>query len=106
MGLYRRKGSRFWWMSSTLNGERVFDSTKTTSKEIAKKIWKKREGEFALGLLKVGWAGERMTFAQLCDEFLESLTPTLAAGSQRIHHMVSKTLKAFFRDRRLLELNQ
>jgi hypothetical protein len=63
MGLYRRKGSRFWWMSSTANRERVFDSTKTTSKEIAKKIWKKREGEIALGLFKVGWPGERMTFA-------------------------------------------
>ena len=50
MGLYRRKGSRFWWMSSTLNRESVFDSTKTTSKEIANKIWKKREGEIRLGL--------------------------------------------------------
>ena len=48
MGLYRRKGSRYWWMSSTANRERVFDSTKTASKEIAKKIWKKREGEIAL----------------------------------------------------------
>ena len=106
MGLYRRKGSRFWWMSSTVNRERVFDSTKTTSKEIAKKIWKKREGEIALGLFKVGWPGERMTFAQLCDEFLLSHTSTLSTGSQRNHQTFSKTLKAFFKDRRLLEINQ
>jgi len=55
----------------------VFDSTKTTSKEIAKKIWKKREGEIALGLFKVGWPGERMTFCAMCDEFLLSHTSTL-----------------------------
>jgi hypothetical protein len=40
MGLYRRKGSRFWWMSFTVGDERRFQSTKTSSKEIAAKIWK------------------------------------------------------------------
>jgi len=76
----------------------VFDSTKTTSKEIAKKIWKKREGEIALGLFKVGWPGERMVFAQLCDEFLLSHTSTLSVSTQRNHQTFSKTLKAFFKD--------
>ena len=36
-----------------MNEERCFESTKTTSKEIAKKIWKHREGELALGLFKI-----------------------------------------------------
>jgi hypothetical protein len=35
VGLYRRCGSRFWWMSYTMNDERYFESTKTTSKELA-----------------------------------------------------------------------
>ena len=56
MGLYQRRGSRFWWMTYTVQEERRFESTKTTSKEIANKIWKRREGELALGLFKIGWA--------------------------------------------------
>ncbi len=42
MGLYQRHASRFWWMTYTMNEERYFESTKTTSKELAKKIWKGR----------------------------------------------------------------
>jgi hypothetical protein len=44
-------------MTYTMNEERCFESTKTTSKEIANKIWKHREGELALGLFKIPWAG-------------------------------------------------
>jgi hypothetical protein len=29
-------------------------TAKTTSKELAKKIWKRRKGEIAMGLFKVG----------------------------------------------------
>ncbi len=54
MGLYQRHASRFWWMTYTMNEQRYFESTKTTSKELAKKIWKRREGEIAMGLFKVG----------------------------------------------------
>ncbi len=106
MGLYRRKGSRFWWMSYMADSVRQFESTKTTSKEIATKIWKKREGEIALGLFKVGWPGERMTFTELCDEFLSSHTPTLSASSQRNHRMFVKNLRAFFGHRRLTEIHR
>jgi hypothetical protein len=41
-------------MSYMADSERRFQSTKTSSKEIATKIWKRREGEIALGLFKVG----------------------------------------------------
>ena len=58
-----------------MNDERYFESTKTTSKELANKICKRREGEIALGLFKVGWPGERMTFAQLCEEFERRISP-------------------------------
>lgn len=106
MGLYRRKGSRFWWISYMADGIRRFESTKTTSKDLATKIWKKREGEIALGLFKVGWPGERLTFAELCEEFLRSYTPTLSASSQRNHQLFSKNLRTFFGTRRLTEINQ
>jgi integrase len=106
MGLYRREGSRFWWMNYTADSERRFESTKSSSKEVATKIWKKREGEIALGLFKVGWPGERMTFAELCDEFLSSHTATLSFRSQRNHRMFSKNLRTFFGDRKLAEIRR
>ena len=52
MGLYQRKDSRFWWMSYTAANTRTFESTKTSSKEIARKILRQRESEFALGLFQ------------------------------------------------------
>jgi hypothetical protein len=48
MGFYQGRGSRFWWMTYTVQEERRFESTKTTSKEIANKIWKRRESELEL----------------------------------------------------------
>src|SRR6266581_436992 len=106
MGLYRRKGSRFWWMSFTVGDERRFQSTKTSSKEIATKIWKKRDGEIALGLFKIGWPGERMTFAELCDEFRSSHSSTLSVNSQRNHGLFSKHLRQFFGDRNLIDIHR
>jgi len=106
MGLYRRNGSRFWWMSYTADKERSFESTKTSSKEIAMKILKKREGEIALGLFKVGLPGERMTFAELCDEFLSSHTPTVSINSQRNHQLFVKNLRGYFGIRKLTEIQR
>jgi integrase len=98
VGLYQRSGSRFWWMSYTMDDERYFESTKTTSKELAKKIWKRREGEIALGLFKVGWPGERMTFEQLCEEFERSHFAGLTKNTVRGHRTYLTHLKAFFGD--------
>jgi hypothetical protein len=35
------------------DGEQVFESTRTTSKNLAAKIWKKRENEVASGKFKL-----------------------------------------------------
>jgi integrase len=106
VGLYRRKESRFWWISYTVEGVQRFQSTKTTSKQLAGKIWKKREGEIALGLFKVGWPGERMSFAQLSEEFIGSHTSTLSAKSQRNHQLFIKNLRAYFGERLLVAIDQ
>src|SRR6516165_6604195 len=66
VGLYKRQDSRFWWMAYTVKGRQRCESTKTLSKELAKKILKKREAEIALGRFQVGWPGERTTFSELC----------------------------------------
>ncbi len=105
MGLYKRSGSRFWWISYTLDGVQEFESTKTTSKEIAKKIWKKREGEIALGLFKIGSPGERTKFSDLCQEFERSHLPTLARRTQENVRMFLQNLRTFFGERTLAEIN-
>jgi integrase len=56
-------------------------------------------------LFKVGWPGERMTFAELCDEFRSSHSSTLSVKSQRNHRMFSKNLRQFFGDRNLIEIH-
>ena len=76
MGLYKRKDSRFWWMAYTVKGGQRCESTKTPSKDLAKRILKTREAEIVLGRFQVGWPGERMTFAQLNEEFLQSHSST------------------------------
>jgi len=106
MGLYKRKDSRLWWMGYTVNGEQRCESTKTVSKDLATKIWKKREGEIALGLFQVGWPGERMTFGELSELFFRSHSSTLSPKSQINHQMFLKNLRAYFGDRKLTEIDE
>ncbi len=106
MGLYKRQDSRFWWMGYTANGEQRCESTKTASKDLAKKIWKKREGEIALGRFQVGWPGERMTFAELSEAFFRSHSSMLSPKSQINHQMFLKNLRAYFGDRKLTEIDE
>jgi integrase len=106
VGLYKRKDSRFWWMAYTVKGGSRCESTKTSSKELAKKIWKKREAEIALGRFQVGWPGERMTFAELNEEFIHSHSSTLSQKSQENHRIFSKHLRDYFGDRKLTEIDE
>ena len=101
MGLFKRTDSRFWWMGYTLSGEHHYESTKTTSKVLANKIWKHREGEITLGLFKVGWQGERIAFGQLCEEFERSHFAGLTANTVRGHRTYLKHLRDFFGDFKL-----
>jgi hypothetical protein len=52
-------------------------------------------------LFKVGWAGERMTFGQLSEDFERSHFVGLAANTVRGHRTYLNNLKAFFGNRTL-----
>ena len=106
MGLYRRKDSRFWWMAYTMKGGQRCESTKTPSKDLAKKILKKREAEIALGRFQVGWPGERMTFSEVCEEFFRSHSSTLSPKSQANHQLFLKNLRGYLGDRKLTEIDE
>ena len=105
MGLYWRDDSRFWWMSYTWKGEQHFESTKTTSKALAKKILDRREGEIAMELFKLGRQGERMSFTALCAEFESAHVPTLAASTQSNVRKFLGSMKKFFGDRSLADID-
>lgn len=106
MGLYRRKDSRFWWMAYTVKGRQRHESTKTSNTDLARKILRKRETEIVLGRFRVGWPGERMTFAVLCDEFLKSHSATLSAKSQANHQVFTKHLRDYFGASKLAEIDE
>ena len=105
MGLYRRKGSRFWWMSYTYKGEQLFQSTKCTSKDLAKKILSRREGEIALEMFKIVRQGERMSFAELCREFESAHVPTLARSTQTNVRAFLETMREFFGERSIADID-
>jgi len=68
-------------------------STKTTSKDLAIKIWKHRESEITLRLFKVGWQGERIAFGQLVKSSTFSLRGA-RCNTVRGHRTYIKNLKA------------
>jgi integrase len=103
--VYKREGSRYYWMCYTANGVEQRESTKTTSKAIATRIWKQREAEVALGLFNVGWAGERISFEQLCDEYKKSHVSSLSESSQEAFENHQKHLVRLFGGRRLAEID-
>ena len=105
MGLYRRKGTRFWWMSYTWKGAQHFESTKSTSKALANKILSKREGEIAMQMFKVGQQGDRMSFTGLCNEFKSAHVPTLAASTQANVLDFLESMRKFFGDRLLSDID-
>jgi integrase len=93
-------------MGYTAKGEQRCESTKTSSKDLAKRIWKKREAEIALGRFQVGWPGERITFAELCEEFFRSHSSTLSLKSQENHQIFGKHLRDYLGDRKLTEIDE
>jgi len=105
VGLYRRDDSRFWWMSYTWKGEQHFESTKTTSKALARKILDRREGEIAMDLFKLGRQGERMSFTALCTEFESAHVPTLATSTQSNVRNFLGSMKKFFGDCSLADID-
>jgi integrase len=88
-------------MSYTMNGEQYHQSTKTTSKELANSVLKQRESEIVMGLFKVGWAGKRMTFEQLVEEFERAHFAGLSENTVNGHRVYLAHLKSFFGMRKI-----
>lgn len=96
MGLYKRRKSPYWWMSYMVDGKQFWESTKTSSRNAAQRIWKRREAEIALGKFKVGWPGQWITFDGFCDEFEKSHFAGISKGTIKGYRVYLTHLKAFF----------
>jgi len=87
------------------DGEQVFESTRTTSKSLAARIWKKRESEVASGKFKLDWPGERITFREMCKEFEKSHFASISENTIKGYRAYLKHLMVFFGDGVLVNLN-
>ena len=105
MGVYKRRGSRYYWMCYSVNGAQQRISTKSSSKAVATRIWKQREAEVALGLFNVGWPGERMTFEELCEEYKQSHVSSLSESSQEAFEGHRKHLIRFFGGHKVIDID-
>lgn len=85
MGLYKRNGSQFYWMSFRINGRRAFESTETANKKLAEKIYAKRLTEITEGKWFPNEARKR-TFEELRTRYMTE------------HSKVYKTAKSSTRD--------
>ncbi len=97
MGLYRRKDSKYWWMTFRIEGKRVSTSTGTSNKGMAAKIYTKRSMEIIEGkwFPKVA-PPPPVPMNQLFDRYLQEVSPGLAATSHARNGQMVKTFQAFF----------
>jgi integrase len=91
-------------MSYVVDGEQVWESTKTTSRPAAGQIGKKRQAEVALGKFKVGWPGKRITFEESCAEFERSHFAGISEGTTKGYRAYLRHMKKFFKGYMLTEI--
>lgn len=80
------------------------ESTKTTSKAVAIRIWKQREAEIALGKFKGGWSGERILFEELSEEYEALHVVGLSESSKDCFKWHKKNLVGAFSGLMLTEI--
>ena len=68
---YRRKDSAYWWISPTVNGVQINQSSKTTDYQEACNLQRRLEGKVAEGLITV--QSHKVTIGELCDLHLSDM---------------------------------
>ena len=104
MGLYKRKGSRFYWITFRVNGKKISESTKTANKKLADRIYAKRITEIAEGRWFPNEAKKR-TFEELEERYMREHSAIHKAQSSHTRDMYSfKQLSTTFEGLRLSEI--
>src|SRR3972149_6132139 len=97
MGLYKRNSSQFYWMSFRVNSRRIFESTETTNRKLAEKIYAKRLTEITEGKWFPNEA-RRRTFEELRERYMAEhsrvhKTPTTVVRDQSAFKNLSGVFK-------------
>src|SRR5690242_15251927 len=74
MGLYRRNDSKYWWMAFSVHGHKVNESSGTTNKKLAKRIYDKRLGEVVEERFELIQTHSSPSFKEVADELLGTIT--------------------------------
>ncbi len=98
MGLKKYKRGEYWWISGTVHGQTIRESTKTDNPEAAETIRIKRESQLVSDHLY--GAKATRTFAQAVESYLE------AGGDNRFIGSEEKGLLAFFFGDKLSDIKQ
>lgn len=104
MGLYKRNSSQYYWMSFRINGRRAFESTETTNKKLAEKIYAKRLTEITEGKWFANEARKRR-FEELRERYMtEHSKINKTATTQVRDGSAFKRLSGFFEGLMLMEI--
>ena len=103
-GLYRRKDSKFWWMSFSANGRGYNKSSGTTDERLAKKILAKIQVAIAEGKwLDIDYSSQR-TYDEMIQRFIEEHAPTVSLNTQASYGYSRQHLDKFFGGMTLFEI--
>jgi integrase len=104
MGLYKREGSQFYWMTFRVNSRKVYESTKTTNKKLAERIFAKRITEVTEGRFFSNVARERK-FEELREKYMKEHSRVHKAPKSSVRDEGSfKHLSRFFTGFTLAEI--
>jgi integrase len=82
MGLFKRKGSPYYFMKFQANGIRIYESTKTANKKLAEEIYLNRRSEIIYGIepqIKKEPVRD-ISFNELADKYLEFISGRLKSA--------------------------
>ncbi len=98
MGVFKRKGSEFYWMDIIANGKRYRESTKTKNKKQAEAVYANRYFEVVNGITPKNPEPEvkdnRFTFEELTEKYL-----AWVYGKQASYNNKKSAIKCFFMNR-------
>lgn len=103
MGLYKRKGSPYFWMSYKFNGERLSESTKTANKKFAEKIYAKWVTDIVEGRWFEKEPVRDVAMGEVLERYLKEVSPHLASTTHERNGQMVKNLKGFLGNHPLLE---
>jgi integrase len=98
MALYKRPGSKYWWMKFTFDSELVQQSTKCSNKRDAQTVESAYRTQLALGKIGIEPKKEAPTFEKAVEDFLKwsKIEHALQRTTYKRYYFSCQTLKKYF----------